>query len=185
MEMAQHIIKEHALNSPMLSKKTILSLFFLLSTLLCAEGSLFSYQIGYSTNDTQESSKHGGFYNGVDFLGTSSSGFGIGVGFDLNAWDTPSSYGRDATMFSMGATAKMGYTFQSSYNIPLKLKTGIGYGVIKSVDDSGWGVQYEAGGEYLLYKTLGMGIKYKYAEANLLGTTFKNNSTIFMMIFAY
>ncbi|MDD5210862.1 MAG: hypothetical protein PHV62_00465 [Sulfuricurvum sp.] len=105
--------------------------------------------------------------------------------FDLNVWDAPSSYGRDATMFSMGTTVKVGYTFQSRYNIPLKLKTGIGYGVIKSVDDSGWGIQYEAGGEYLLYKLLGIGIKYKYAEADLLGTTFKNDSTVFMMIFGY
>lgn len=170
----------------MFLRLTLTSLF-LFSMLVAEEGSLFSYQIGYSSNNTtvQEPSSRGGFYNGVDFLSTSSSGFGIGAGFDLNAWDAPSSYGRDATMFSMGATAKMGYTFQSTYNIPLKLKTGIGYGVIKSVDDSGWGVQYEAGGEYLLYKTLGMGIKYKYAEANLLGTTFKNNSTVFMMIFAY
>ncbi len=69
--------------------------------------------------------------------------------------------------------------------IPLKLKAGIGYGIIKSVDDSGWGVQYEVGGEYLLYKSLGIGVKYKYAEADLLGTTFKNDSTVFMMIFGY
>lgn len=159
---------------------------FIVPIFLYGEGSLFSYQFGYSSNDTtQEPSNRGGFYNGVDFLSTSSSGFGVGAGFDLNVWDSPSSYGKDATMFSMGATAKVGYTFQSRYNIPLKLKTGIGYGVLKSVDDNGWGIQYEVGGEYLLYKTLGMGIKYKYAEANLLETTFKNNSTIFMMIFAY
>lgn len=88
-------------------------------------------------------------------------------------------------MFSMGATAKLGYTLQPRYGIPLKLKTGIGYGVIKSVDDSGWGVQYEAGGEYLLYKSLGIGLKYKYAEAELLGSTFKNNASIFYLMYGY
>jgi hypothetical protein len=88
-------------------------------------------------------------------------------------------------MFSMGATAKMGYTFQSRCNIPLKLKAGVGYGVIKSVDDSGWGVQYEAAGEYLLYKSLGVGIKYKYALVELLGTTLKNNSSIFYLMLGY
>lgn len=167
-------------------KLPLLITSILLSTSLIAnEGNLFSYQIGYSANDTQEPSKRGGFYNGVDFLSTSSSGFGVGAGFDLNVWDAPSSYGRDATMFSMGATAKVGYTFQSHYNIPLKLKTGIGYGVIKSVDDSGWGVQYEAGGEYLLYKSLGVGLKYKYSQAELLNATFKNNSSIFYLMFDY
>ncbi len=65
------------------------------------------------------------------------------------------------------------------------LKAGIGYGIIKSVDDSGWGIQYEAGGEYLLYKSLGVGVKYKYAQAELLGATFKNDSTIFVMILGY
>ncbi len=108
------------------------------------------------------------------------------MGFDLNTWDARSTqYATDATMYSIGGTAKLGYTFQSQYNIPLKLKAGIGYGIIKSVDDSGWGIQYEAGGEYLLYKSLGVGVKYKYAQAELLGATFKNDSTIFVMILGY
>lgn len=170
------------------SKQTaLLPSLFLLPTLLCAEGNLSSYQIGYSSNQTSTvmSDKYGGFYNGIDFFSTSPSGLGVGAGFDLNVWDGPSSYGKEATMFSMSGTAKLGYTFQSQYNIPLKFKAGVGYGVIKSVDDSGCGVQYEAGGEYLFYESLGIGIKYKYAEASLLGTTFKNDSTVFMMIFGY
>jgi hypothetical protein len=169
-------------------QKILLSLLLIFPTLLCAEGSLSSYQLGYSSNSTNSvtSTDTGGFYTNVDFLSTSSSGFGIGVGFDLNTWGARSTqYSTDATMFSMGGTAKLGYTFQSQYNIPLKLKAGIGYGIIKSVDDSGWGMQYEAGGEYLLYKSLGIGVKYKYAQADLLGTTFKNDSTVFMMIFGY
>jgi hypothetical protein len=169
-------------------QKILLSLLLIFPTLLCAEGNLSSYQIGYSSNSTNSvtSTNTGGFYTDVDFLSPSSSGFGIGVGFDLNTWDAHSTqYSTDTTMFSMGGSAKLGYTFQSQYNIPLKLKAGIGYGIIKSVDDSGCGMQYEAGGEYLLYKSLGLGVKYKYAEADLLGTTFKNDSTIFMMIFGY
>lgn len=168
--------------------KTIFFPFlFIIPVFLYGEESLFSYQFGYSSNATtaQEPSNRGGFYSGVDFLSTSSSGFGVGAGFDLNVWDAPLSYGRDATMFSMGATAKVGYTFQSRYNIPLKLKAGIGYGLIKSVDDSGWGVQYEAGGEYLLYKSLGIGIKYKYAQAELLSATLKNDASIFYLMLGY
>lgn len=169
----------------MLSK---LCSILLLSTALMADGNnLFSYQIGYSSNDisTIEPSNRGGFYNGIDFFTTSSSGLGIGAGFDLNVWNAPAQNSRESTMFSMGATAKLGYTFQPRYGIPLKLKTGIGYGVIKSVDDSGWGVQYEAGGEYLLYKSLGIGVKYKYAEAELLGSTFKNDASIFYLMYGY
>ena len=149
--------------------------------------SLFSYQIGYSSNDitTNEPSNRGGLYNGVDFFSTSSSGLWIGAGFDLNIWNAPAQNTHEYMIFSMGVTAKLGYTFHSQYNFPLKLKAGVGYGIIKSVDDSGSGMQYEAGGEYLLYKSLGIGVKYKYAEAELLGSTFKNDSTIVYMMFGY
>ncbi|MGZ8546026.1 MAG: hypothetical protein ACXWVU_01405 [Sulfuricurvum sp.] len=154
---------------------------------MAEEGNLFSYQIGYSSNDisTIEPSNRGGFYNGIDMMKTLLSGFGFGAGFDLNVWDAPFQNGTDNTMYSMGGTARLGYTFQNSYNFPLKLKAGIGYGIIKSVEDSGWGMQYEVGGEYFLYKSLGIGVKYKYAQADLLGTTFKNDSTVFMMVFGY
>lgn len=168
-------------------QKLFLSSLFLASALLAEEGSLFSYQLGYSSNSITHtrSTNTGGFYNGIDMMKTTPSGFGFGAGFDINIWNTPAQSGREYTMFSMGGIAKLGYTFQSQYNLPLKLKAGIGYGVIKSVDDNGWGVQYEVGGEYLLYKSLGIGVKYKYAQADLLGTTFKNDSTIFMMILGY
>lgn len=167
--------------------KLFLSSLFLASALLAEEGSLFSYQLGYSSNSITHtcSTNTGGFYNGIDMMKTTPSGFGFGAGFDLNVWDAPSQNGTNNTMYSMAGTAKLGYTFQNNYSLPLKLKAGIGYGIIKSVDDSGWGFQYEAGGEYLLYKSLGIGVKYKYAQADLLGTTFKNDSTIFMMIFGY
>lgn len=167
-------------------KHTITSLF-LSSILIAGEGNLFSYQIGYSSNDisTIEPTNRGGFYNGIDLMKTLPSGVGYGAGFDLNIWNAPAQSGREQMMFSMGGMAKLGYTFQAQYNIPLKLKAGVGYGVIKSVDDSGWGVQCEAGEEYLLYKSLGIGAKYKYAEAELLGNTFKNDSTIVYLIFGY
>lgn len=161
--------------------------FFLVPALLYAEGSLSSYQLGYSSNSIthDRSTDTGGLYMGIDFMKTLPTGLGYGAGFDLNVWDAPSQNGTDNTMYSMGGTAKLGYMFQSLYNIPLKLKAGVGYGIIKSVDDSGWGMQYEAGGEYLLYKSLGVGVKYKYAQADLLGMTFKNDSTVFMMILGY
>lgn len=172
----------------MQSKYHLLLLLLLFPVLLLAvSNNLFSYQIGYSSNNisTIEPSNRGGFYNGIDLMKTLPSGVGYGAGFDLNVWNAPAQSGSEYMMFSMGGTAKLGYTFQSQYNIPLKLKAGIGYGIIKSVDDSGWGMQYEVGGEYLLYRSLGIGAKYKYAKAKFLGDTFKNDSMIVYMMFGY
>jgi hypothetical protein len=66
----------------MLSNKTILFYFFLFPILLCAEGSLSSYQLGYSSNSVKSDipANAGGLYTGIDFIKTSSSGFGIGLG---------------------------------------------------------------------------------------------------------
>jgi hypothetical protein len=160
----------------------------LLSSALLAQdsGNLSSYHLGYSSNDLSYNESQGGFYNSIDFFNTSASGLGIGIGADLNIWNSSSNtYTRKTTMFSMGGMLKMGYTFQNRFNIPLRLKAGVGYGVIKSVDDSGWGMQYDAGGEYLVYRSLGVGVKYKYAEADLMGEKFTNKSTIFSMLFAF
>lgn len=160
----------------------------LLSSAIMAHDSvgLSSYQLGYSSNDLSHNESQGGFYNSIDFLNTSSSGLGIGVGADLNIWNSPSStYARATTMFSMGGMLKAGYTLQNQFDIPLRFKAGIGCGVIKNVDDSGWGMQYDAGAEYFLYRSLGIGVKYKYAEADLMGQKFTNKSTIFSMLFAF
>lgn len=160
------------------------------NTMAEEKSKLFAYQIGYSSNSVQTGTSTaadaGGVYMNVDFMSVGSSGFGLGAGFDLNAWN-----GRGAGQYStttemtLAGTIKAGYTFQNQFNIPLKLKTGVGYGYMKNVIDSGWGLNYEMGGEFLLYKNLGLGAKYKYAEADIMGTTVKNGSTIFFMTFGY
>jgi len=155
------------------------------------KGSLFSYQIGYSTNKVNTAGTNepemSGFYNGIDLMATGSSAFGIGMGFDINIWNPDKSSGISGgnSIYTMGATAKVGYTFQNRYNIPLKLKAGTGYGLMDITVHDGWGMQYEAGAEYLIYKQLGAGIKYKYAEADMLGTIIKNDSIIYYLMFGY
>ncbi len=155
------------------------------------KGSLFSYQIGYSTNTVNtvgtDEPEVSGFYNGIDLMATGSSGFGMGLGFDINIWSPEkySSISGGNSIYTMGASAKVGYTFQNRYDIPLKLKAGVGYGLMDITVHDGWGMQYEAGAEYLIYKQLGAGIKYKYAEADMLGTTIKNDSVIYYLMFGY
>jgi hypothetical protein len=154
-------------------------------------GSLFSYQIGYSSNCVNTAGfneeKTGGFYNGVDLMATGASGFGIGVGFDLNMWSPEKTTGisQGYSMYTMGATAKIGYTFQNRYNTPLKLKAGVGYGVMDITTHDGWGMQYEADAEYLLSKNYGIGWKYKYAQADMFNTTIKNDTNVFYLMFGY
>ncbi|MGD9971025.1 MAG: hypothetical protein AB7S65_11290 [Sulfuricurvum sp.] len=152
-------------------KKVLLSLFFASlgysSLNASSNGSLFSYQIGYSANTTETTATQepetGGFYNGVDLMRTSDNGVGYGIGFDVNVWN-PKRYdgiSEGTSFYSMGLSAKVGYTFQNRYDIPLKLKAGIGYGVIDVTTHDGWGMQYETGVEYLLFKTIGIGVKHK------------------------
>jgi hypothetical protein len=151
---------------------------------------LFAYQIGYSSNSVQANSitrpDEAGVYVNVDFMGVNSSGFGLGAGFDINAWNGSAyGHGGNSQEYTMAGTLKAGYTFQNQFNIPLKLKAGVGYGYMRNIVDSGWGMHYEGGGEFLIYKNLGLGAKYKYAEADMMGTTIKNDSTIFFMMFGY
>lgn len=169
----------------------LLSLATSTASMADEKGSLFSYQIGYSTNTVNAAGTNepevSGFYNGIDLMATGSSGFGIGMGFDINIWNPTKSSGISGgnSVYTMGATAKVGYTFQSRYDIPLKLKAGVGYGLMDITVHDGWGLQYEAGAEYLLYKNLGAGVKYKYAEADMLNTTVKNDSVIYYLMFGY
>lgn len=161
----------------------------LVSSLMAAGGSLSSYQVGYSNNTISsrgiKEPKSGGVYNGIDFMSTNSSGFGIGVGFDINYWHPDSMQGATGgySAYTMGATAKVGYTLQNHYDIPLKLKAGVGYGVMDVTVHDGWGMQYEASAEYLLYKNLGLGIKYKSSKTDMLDTTITNDAVVYYMVF--
>ena len=151
------------------------------------QGSLTNMQVGYSSNasNTLSSSNHtgGGAYINYDIMGmvTSLPGFGAGVGLDINIWEGPGSTGvaDDVnSIYTLGATAKVGYTFENNYNIPLKLKGGVGYGFMDVAAQTAWGLHYEASAEYRLFSSVGLGVKYKHAQADILGVTNEVDSTI-------
>jgi len=151
------------------------------------QGSLMGMQLGYSSNtsDTASSSAHtgGGIYINYDIMGMIASlpGFGAGIGMDFNVWQGAGSAGiadDTASIYTLGATAKVGYTFENSYNIPLRLKAGVGYGALSVPVATEWGMQYDASAEYMIFKKFGLGVKYKHAEADILGKTNTADSTI-------
>lgn len=155
------------------------------------KGSLVGMQLGYSSNDVKATGvtndKNGGVYLGFDIMGMMDSlpGFGIGLGLDMNIWS--SQYAQNVTnnsgIYTFGTTAKVGYTFETRYNIPLKLKAGIGYGLMDIGVHDGWGLQYESSAEYTLYKGTGIGMKYKHTEAAMLDNEITNNSIIGFLSF--
>lgn len=167
----------------------------LLGTSAYAEqGSLSGMQIGYSSNSTSstalEDHTAGGIYMGYDFISmlTSLPGFGAGVSGDFNVWQGPGSSGiadDTASIYTFGVMAKVGYTLENSFNIPLRLKAGVGYGALSLPAAAEWGMQYDASAEYMIFKKYGLGVKYKHAEADILGTNFSTNSTIGYLSFGF
>ena len=106
----------------------------LFSTVLLADGSdhMSGGSIGYSKNSIDsESATNGGYFN-FDFMkpASVSSGFYYGGGIDVNLMGTNvDGFGSGYDAYTLGATAKIGYSFNKNYNVPLQLKTGVGYGV--------------------------------------------------------
>ncbi len=149
------------------------------------EGSLSNIQFGYSSNDADSpyivKENRGGFYLGWDIMATSKYGIGYGIGLDGNMWTADDTTGVHTTgwsMYTAGATAKLGYTFENQFDIPLKLKGGYGYGVIYQDSHNSSGAQYEGSIEYTVFEEVGVGVKYKHSEGKILGQNLENSSTI-------
>ena len=154
-------------------KKKLLSLVAIaaLTTGLFADS---SFQIGYSSNDAGSADSEGGFYIGIDSF-KNINGFLLGAGFDINVFQVAND-----SAYIMAAELKTGYTFKNSFDIPLTLKGGVGYGVthLNAISDNDWSVQYSASAEYDIYKGWGVGAKYKTTEVEFANTKFDIDSTM-------
>jgi len=147
-------------------KKIITSLTTaaILSTGLFASGSV---QIGGSSNDIGSSNTtNGGFYLGFDTVSVGSNGLLFGADFNVNIFRVS-----NTNAYTMAVDFLAGYTFEKSFDVPLMLKAGVGYGVTHDYQTShnSWNPQYNLSMEYTLYKGVGLGAKYNTEKVDLLG----------------
>ncbi len=155
----------------------------LFSSAAMADGSdhMSGGSIGYSSNTIDSESSTGGGYLNFDFLipASASSGFYYGGGVDINMMGTNvDGFGAGDSAYTLGATAKIGYSFNKNYHIPLQLKAGIGYGVFDIGNFDSWGMQYETSADLTLFSNVGIGVKYKIANVEAAGHSFDVASTI-------
>ena len=137
--------------------------------------------IGYSNNTINAESSTGGGYFNFDFLvpTSSASGFYYGAGIDANMMGTNiNGFGAGNSAYTMGVTAKIGYSFKKNYNVPLQLKAGLGYGVFDVGNFDSWGMQHETSADLTLFSNFGIGIKYKVSKVEAAGNSFDVASTI-------
>ena len=155
------------------------------SLVYAADDHYADIQLGYSSNvsDSPYTTKDniGGFYLDGDIMKTTDMGFIYGIGMDANMWtskDVTGVYASGYTMYTVGASAKIGYAFENRFNIPIKIKTGFGYGMATEGKHNGGGMQYEGSLEYTFFEGIGFGVKYKYAQAKILEHDMNFKSTI-------
>lgn len=156
-------------------------IFFICDSILAATALSNGY-IGISKNQMNSKSQQNGVVLGLDgypwMIGQ--SGFGLGFGVEANFFGTDvNGVGSGYSAYTLDATAKIGYTFEQNYNIPLTIKAGIGYGVLDVETSDGWGTHYEANTEYRLLGQYGIGLKYKSMNSNVFGTDVKVKSSMF------
>jgi hypothetical protein len=131
-----------------------------------------------------------GLYYGYDIMSATgnNSNFYLGIGMDINIFNSKYNtqthvLSSGVPIYTMGVSGKIGYSLYKDFSIPLKLKAGIGYGLIDIDNHTSFGLQYEYGAEFDIYKGFGVGIKSKYAEGKILGKNIDNNNIIYYLYF--
>ena len=145
-------------------------------------------QLGASSNNLGAGiSNKTGIYLGVDGTKDVKKGLLLGVGFNINEFSldrTQTSGGYTLTTsgaaYIMAVDALVGYTFKDSFNIPLTLKAGVGYGVTHDniINNNAWNAQYNVSAAYTVYKGFGLGVRYNTTDTQLLNTNVTIDSTI-------
>lgn len=151
-----------------------------------------NFQIGGSSNNLNSGTTKSGVYLGFDGTKDINKGILIGAGFNVNIFQIERTQTSGSTSiatsggaYTMAIDALAGYTFKESFNVPLVLKAGIGYGVSRDNIEkkNSWNPQYNISAVYTMYKGFGLGARYNTTDATLLGTKTKiSSSTIYLNI---
>lgn len=102
------------------------------------------------------------------------SGLYVGAGFDfvgIDGYSANELFGN----YTLGAQLKIGYSLESLINWRVNLKAGYGYGVTRYASTNNGGSQYEMGIDSKLYKTLGVGYKYKHVDMGIGNASYDAN----------
>jgi len=167
---------------PLSQTKKVALIIFILSTNLFAGGSHIQILAGSSKVENLGSTFV--FGTGIDLVETLHSGFEFGIGGDAlysNNKDYNTNLGVDFSLL-------LGYNFKNRSNIPLAIRTGIGYGLgtVRS-EFTQSGIVYQVGMEYDFSKKFGIGLKYKIQdfEISLANSTEQANTKNSLLYFYF
>lgn len=98
-----------------------------------------------------------------------------GIGIDIVGIDGYVAYDETYGNYTLGGQLKIGYSLESLIHWDVNLKAGYGYGVTRYASTNNWGSQYEAGAETRVYKSLGVGYKYKHVNMGIGSASYNAN----------
>jgi hypothetical protein len=136
--------------------KKLLYTALLINYVLIADGSHMQFYVGSTTVEDGDSQTSFGL--GYDFVKSFTNGIESGLGADFL-------YFVDDEYYDSGYNANLslilGYSFNSTFDIPVALRGGFGYGFgILGDSMTTTGLIYTAAIEYDITKKVGIGIKY-------------------------
>jgi len=151
-------------------KKTLLPLMLvgaLASNIFADEGKVGGIQLGADSSSAQNNTKdYSGAYIGLDgFLQIQDYLF-LGIGLDSVFLGSTTYQYKTSYSYIMGTQLKLAYSLEKLLNWKANIKAGLGYGVTRFNDTNGWGIQYEVGVETQIYKSFGIGYKYKVSDTD-------------------
>ena len=146
--------------------KKVIVLVLLTGSLFALE-SMSSVFLGMSSVEFDiENDADNGVYFGADgFMYTQIEGLAVGVGGDYTGFNLPKyRYTNNSDDYTLAMQLKLGYSFEGLISWPVQLKTSLGYGVSRMYAENSWGYQYDVSLESKVYKSFGVGVKYKYVD---------------------
>lgn len=161
--------------------KKYISLLLLTSSLY-AGGSHINFAL--TDNKIDNSSNNLGGEFGIDMIKTFNDGIELGGSIDAGMFMVKKyqSLNDDAGEL-VDFLFRVGYNFNNSFQVPLALRGGIGYGVGQIGNNTMDGVVYDIESEYDINAKYGFGLKYK--KANMTLTLLNNPKLDYSQIGCY